>query len=157
MRVLIACLVLAAACVPPRNVHSDDSAQLAGDETRVMDLEKSYWAAEQRHDSAAVDSLLAPDYVSMSSRARGDRSKGQELALLFGGRVHLESYEFSNMRATRVAPDVIVLHLSGEPAIYYRWPSTLSAFRVNDGLGSQKWNMAAGCANRVRNRQRGSD
>lgn len=75
-----------------------------------MDLEQSYWAAEQRRDSAAVDSLLAPDYISMSSRARGDRSKAQELALLFGGRIHLESYRFSNMRGEHVAPDVVVLH-----------------------------------------------
>lgn len=84
--------------------------QRKAEETRVINLEESYWAAEQRHDSAAVDNLLAPDYVSMSSRARGDRSKAEEIALLFGGRVHLESYHFSNMRAAWAAPDVVVLH-----------------------------------------------
>jgi len=75
-----------------------------------MELERSYWAAEQRHDSAAVDRLLADDYVSMSSRGRGDRTKTEELALLFGGRIRLESFQFSAMRTAWLTRDVLVLH-----------------------------------------------
>jgi len=46
----------------------------------------------------------------MSSRGRADRTKTEELALLFGGRVHLESFRFTGMRAAWASPDVVVLH-----------------------------------------------
>jgi hypothetical protein len=81
-----------------------------GNNERVMGLERQFWAAEKRHDATMVADLLAPDYVYLSSRGRGDRGRGDELALLTGGRTHLEEYEFTNMRAVSVAPGVIALH-----------------------------------------------
>ena len=102
---LSALLLLLSACarVGSSRSEANDRTSEAG---RVMALEQSYWTAEQRHDSVAVDRLLAPDYVSMSSRGRSDRTKREELALLFGGRVRLERFAFSGMRAAWVSPDV---------------------------------------------------
>lgn len=102
-------LLLAMACAGVGRSRPEVDRQ-ASEADAVIELERSYWAAEQRHDSAAVARLLAPDYVSMSSRGRTDRSKDEELALLFGGRVRLESFRFSAMRTAWVTPDVIALH-----------------------------------------------
>ena len=81
-----------------------------GDAAQVIDLERSYWAAEQRKDWAALERMLAPEYRSMSSRGGPDRSKAEELALLSGGRVDLESFTFSTMRATWLSRDMVALN-----------------------------------------------
>ena len=103
-----ACLV-AAGCASPGKTGIADAAERDKEAAQVMQLEREYWDAELRHDSAAVASLLSPDYLSMSSRGGADRNKAEELELLFGGRVHLESFRFSNMRATWLSPDVVAL------------------------------------------------
>ena len=59
--------------------------------------------------NAGVDSLIAPDYVYLSNRAV-DRTKAQELDLLFGPHVLLEVYELRSPRTAQVSADAIALH-----------------------------------------------
>ena len=72
-------LCLTAGCTgrvtPGQPPHTASLQQANREAEEVMALERGYWAAEQRHDSVTLGSLLAPDYVYLSSRGGTDRTK----------------------------------------------------------------------------------
>jgi hypothetical protein len=92
LRFAIFCIPVA--CTPQSRPEVQPTPSTSPDREaqQVMELERNFWAAEQRGDSAAVNNLLDPNYLYMSSRGGVDRPKKVEFTLLMSGRVHLLSY-----------------------------------------------------------------
>jgi hypothetical protein len=67
------------------------------------------WRAVQRQDSAALDRILAPDYVYLSALGRKDRDKATEIGMHIGSGLRLDSVDLFYWRRRWVTDSVAVL------------------------------------------------
>lgn len=92
----------------------------SNDSLAILTREQQLWAAELRRDRLAVDSLMASDYLYLSSIGGTDRSKADDLALRFGPEVVLGGYSLSSLRAVPVSADVWAVHYMARQRILRR-------------------------------------
>jgi len=71
--------------------------------------EAGLWYAVQRQDSAALDRILAPDYVYLSAIGRKDRDKATELRMHIGSGLRIDSIALTHWRSRWIGDSAAVL------------------------------------------------
>jgi len=83
---------------------------------QLMDMERSFWDSVRRQDRQAMERLMSPEYQYISYRGLEGRTRAEELAIHFGGRLRLDTFRLTHWRIVWLTDDAVMLHYMNEAA-----------------------------------------
>ena len=119
------------------------SAQASPEEATLMQIERDWGNALVKADTAALDRILAADYVSTSEDGQM-QTKAQELANFKSGQRKFESFTINEMKV-RILGDAAIVHGMSTDKSNYKGKDTSGQYRWTDVFAKRggRWQAVA--------------